>query len=58
MFIMSDRISRLVLGDKTVNRFKNTHVLVVGVGGTGCELLKNITKMHIGSITMLDFDSI
>jgi len=33
-------------------------MLVVGVGGTGCELLKSLSKMHVAHITLIDFDSV
>ncbi len=33
-------------------------LLIVGVGGIGCELLKVLCKMPIGSIHIIDMDTI
>lgn len=34
------------------------NILVVGAGGIGCELLKNISKMPVRRVTILDYDLI
>lgn len=36
----------------------NTNILIVGVGGIGCELLKVLSKSPIGKIHILDMDTI
>jgi ubiquitin-like 1-activating enzyme E1 B len=36
----------------------SSKVLVVGAGGIGCELIKNLSKSGYKDITLLDFDSI
>ena len=36
----------------------HTHLLIVGVGGIGCELLKVISKSPIASVHILDLDTI
>jgi tRNA A37 threonylcarbamoyladenosine dehydratase len=33
-------------------------ILVIGVGGIGCELLKVLCKMTIGAIHIIDMDTI
>lgn len=35
-----------------------TKILIVGVGGIGCEILKVLSKSPIGSIHILDMDTI
>ena len=37
---------------------KNTKLLIVGVGGIGCEILKVISKMPIGTVHIIDMDTI
>jgi molybdopterin/thiamine biosynthesis adenylyltransferase len=33
-------------------------VLIVGVGGIGCEILKVLAKMDVGEVHILDMDTI
>ncbi|MCP4763056.1 MAG: hypothetical protein GY870_14870, partial [archaeon] len=35
---------------------QNAHVLVIGAGATGNELIKNLIMVGIGEITIIDFD--
>ncbi|KAG5642065.1 hypothetical protein DXG03_003642 [Asterophora parasitica] len=49
---------RAVLGTELFERLPNTKVLLVGAGGIGCELLKNIVLTGFGKITLLDLDTI
>ena len=42
-------------GQKLIN---NTSILLVGVGGTGCEILKNILLLGFGEIHIVDLDLI
>jgi len=37
---------------------KSANILVVGAGGIGCELLKNLAMMGVGQITVIDLDTI
>ncbi|KAF8627719.1 hypothetical protein AX15_004277 [Amanita polypyramis BW_CC] len=50
--------ARAILGAELHSRLANTRVLLVGAGGIGCELLKNIVLTGFGSITILDLDTI
>jgi molybdopterin/thiamine biosynthesis adenylyltransferase len=34
------------------------NVLLVGAGGIGCEVAKNLSKIGIKRLTVLDFDTI
>ncbi|KIM24861.1 hypothetical protein M408DRAFT_331533 [Serendipita vermifera MAFF 305830] len=47
-----------LLGQELAQKLKGTRVLVVGSGGIGCELLKNIVLAGFGEITLLDLDTI
>ncbi|KAI0070738.1 hypothetical protein K474DRAFT_1669734 [Panus rudis PR-1116 ss-1] len=47
-----------VLGPELSARLPQTRVLLVGAGGIGCELLKNVVLSGFGHITLLDLDTI
>ncbi|KAK0450329.1 uncharacterized protein EV420DRAFT_1621956 [Desarmillaria tabescens] len=47
-----------ILGPELHARLPNVKVLLVGAGGIGCELLKNIVLTGFGKITLLDLDTI
>lgn len=49
---------KAILGSKLHSQLPNTKVLLVGAGGIGCELLKNIVLTGFGKITVLDLDTI
>ncbi|KAG6868585.1 hypothetical protein C0993_000850 [Termitomyces sp. T159_Od127] len=50
--------ARAILGEELHKQLPNTKVLLVGAGGIGCELLKNIVLVGFGKITLLDLDTI
>ncbi|RLV88515.1 Ubiquitin-activating enzyme [Meyerozyma sp. JA9] len=47
-----------VLGPERYSRIRNTSVLMVGAGGIGCELLKNLILCGFGNIHAVDLDTI
>ncbi|KAF7792682.1 hypothetical protein EIP86_003780 [Pleurotus ostreatoroseus] len=47
-----------ILGPELSARLPETKVLLVGAGGIGCELLKNVVLTGFGHITLLDLDTI
>ncbi|KAL6299391.1 hypothetical protein BKA93DRAFT_807192 [Sparassis latifolia] len=49
---------KAILGPELYARLSTTKVLLVGAGGIGCELLKNIVLTGFGDITLLDLDTI
>jgi ubiquitin-like 1-activating enzyme E1 B len=53
-----NRTLELVYSKELAHRVSNTNVLVVGVGGIGCELLKVLTNSGYRIMTLLDLDSI
>ncbi|TFK50549.1 hypothetical protein OE88DRAFT_1713030 [Heliocybe sulcata] len=50
--------ARAILGPEMSERLPETKVLLVGAGGIGCELLKNLVLAGFGQITLLDLDTI
>jgi len=46
------------LGDSTVARLHAARVLVVGAGGIGCELLKNLVMTGFRDVVVIDLDTI
>ena len=51
---MYERQKRLTLWDQDI--VDSSSVLIVGVGGTGCEALKNLALAGVGNITIIDSD--
>ncbi|GMM27559.1 E1 ubiquitin-activating protein [Martiniozyma asiatica (nom. inval.)] len=47
-----------MFGTETIDKFKIAKILLVGAGGIGCELLKDLIMMNIGEIHVLDLDTI
>lgn len=52
----SFRINNLIHGANSI--LSKTNILIVGVGGIGCEILKVLSKSPIGSVHILDMDTI
>ena len=54
-----NQFSRLlkIMDEETLERFKNTHVLLVGVGGVGAAAFETLLRMGIGHITVVDNDT-
>ncbi|KZV61476.1 hypothetical protein PENSPDRAFT_643315 [Peniophora sp. CONT] len=50
--------ARAILGPELHDKLPTLKVLLVGAGGIGCELLKNIVLAGFGNITLLDLDTI
>ncbi|KAF9450853.1 hypothetical protein P691DRAFT_664436 [Macrolepiota fuliginosa MF-IS2] len=50
--------AKAILGPDLHAQLSHTKVLLVGAGGIGCELLKNIVLTGFGNITILDLDTI
>ncbi|KAL0586526.1 hypothetical protein ABG067_003913 [Albugo candida] len=47
-----------VLGEETYNTIQNAKILVVGAGGIGCELLKNLVLSGFINLHIIDLDTI
>ncbi|KAF9067624.1 hypothetical protein BDP27DRAFT_1328434 [Rhodocollybia butyracea] len=50
--------AKAILGPELHSQLSETKVLLVGAGGIGCELLKNVVLAGFGKITLLDLDTI
>ncbi|KAN0061620.1 E1 ubiquitin-activating protein uba2 [Thecaphora frezii] len=50
--------ARTLLGADTFDRVASARLLVVGAGGIGCELLKNLVLVGFGNIEIVDLDTI
>ncbi|CAO2650704.1 Nn.00g019960.m01.CDS01 [Neocucurbitaria sp. VM-36] len=53
-----DKFARQSLGSTLQGRIKEARVLMVGAGGIGCELLKNLVLTGFGEIHIVDLDTI
>jgi tRNA threonylcarbamoyladenosine dehydratase len=49
--------TELILGKEEIDRLKNSHVLIVGLGGIGSFAGEFIARAGIGTITLIDGDS-
>lgn len=54
---MYDRIIPLI-GDNNLNKIKNKHILVIGVGGVGGYAVEALVRSGIQNITIIDYDKI
>ncbi|AAS53509.1 AFR138Wp [Eremothecium gossypii ATCC 10895] len=55
---MRDYSVRQIIGDGQFTRLRDMKVLLVGAGGIGCELLKNLVQMGFGEVHVVDLDTI
>ncbi|SPO24871.1 related to ubiquitin-like protein activating enzyme [Ustilago trichophora] len=51
-------LAQSILGDEAFKLTNTAKVLVVGAGGIGCELLKNLVLTGFGNIEIIDLDTI
>ncbi|ASY30953.1 tRNA threonylcarbamoyladenosine dehydratase [Taylorella equigenitalis] len=47
-----------IYGNEGIKAFKNSHVLVAGVGGVGSWCVESLVRSGVGKITMVDMDHI
>jgi tRNA threonylcarbamoyladenosine dehydratase len=52
-----DRLGR-VLGDHGLDRLRNAHVCVIGLGGVGSFAVESLARSGIGKLTLVDFDRV
>ena len=50
--------SEALLGEKTMQRLANSHVLVVGVGGVGSWCAEALVRTGVGHLTLMDDDTV
>ncbi|EST06388.1 UBA/THIF-type NAD/FAD binding fold [Kalmanozyma brasiliensis GHG001] len=51
-------LAEAILGKEAFSRTNTAKILVVGAGGIGCELLKNLVLTGFGNIEIIDLDTI
>lgn len=49
---------RKILGSERLQRVKSSKIVMVGAGGIGCELLKDLLLSGFGEIHIVDLDTI
>lgn len=50
--------TKMVIGDNGLEKLQNAHVAVFGVGGVGSFAVEALARAGVGTITMIDFDTI
>ena len=50
--------TRIIIDNIGIEKLKNSHVAIFGVGGVGGYIAESITRCGVGSITIVDFDTI
>ncbi len=50
--------TELLIGSEKLNRLRNAHVIVVGLGGVGAYAAEQLVRAGIGKITIIDGDTI
>jgi molybdopterin/thiamine biosynthesis adenylyltransferase len=55
---MSNHARHIVTSDLAESPLKEAKVLVVGAGGLGCEMLKNLALCGISDVHVIDLDRI
>lgn len=50
--------THLLLGDEALEKLKNSHVLIVGLGGVGAYAAEQICRAGVGEMTIVDHDVI
>jgi tRNA threonylcarbamoyladenosine dehydratase len=50
--------TQLLVGDKNIEKLKNSHILVVGLGGVGAYAAEMLCRAGIGKMTIVDGDNV
>lgn len=50
--------TELLLGKENLEKLRNSHIIIFGVGGVGGYVLEGLVRAGIGSLTIVDFDKI
>ncbi len=51
-------ITKLIFGEEKAKKLQTSNILVVGAGGIGCEVVKNLAKGGYKNFTVIDLDTI
>ncbi len=52
-----DRMSRLI-GEEAMVRLRNSHVMIIGLGGVGSWAAEAIVRSGVGTVSIVDFDEV
>lgn len=50
--------TELLIGEESLNKLKNSKVIVFGIGGVGSFAVEALARSGVGEISMVDFDTI
>ncbi|MDX8336387.1 MULTISPECIES: tRNA threonylcarbamoyladenosine dehydratase [Cetobacterium] len=50
--------TELLIGKENIDKLKNSHILVFGVGGVGGFTVEALVRAGVGEITVVDFDTV
>lgn len=50
--------TEILLGKENVQKLKNKHILICGIGGVGSYVLEALARVGIGTLTIIDKDSV
>lgn len=53
---MQGRLFQCIFGNE--DRLSSLRVLMIGVGGIGCEVLKMVSNLHFQELHIIDMDTI
>ena len=54
---MTER-TEILIGKEAVNKLKNSHVAVFGLGGVGGYVVEMLARAGVGELTLVDFDTV
>ena len=49
---------KLLIGEDNLNKLKNSHVIVFGLGGVGGYAVEALARAGVGELTLVDFDTV
>lgn len=50
--------TELLIGNENLERLKNSHIIVFGLGGVGGSAVEALVRTGIGELTLVDFDTV
>ena len=50
--------SAKIIGYDSLNKLKNSHVLIAGLGGVGSWVAESLARSGVGKLTIIDFDTV
>ena len=50
--------TELLLGEESMNKLRNSHVAVFGIGGVGSYIAEGLARCSVGKLTLIDNDEV